>query len=255
LRSANHIASQFEEARNSFTLPEAIDFINPTASTTSTADENVITVDTTLPTSEASDSTFANLDADRDIGMKVSGVEHRPSDAASPQVDTASDDQTTEYALLDSLSQSFGAATPSADDPIDTNAQDEDPWTIIVPEQLETPPNSVIDSQREMADDNELLGAVPETQTPQEDQTEVSADDHSHSVDGSHTARLAYTKHNYPLHAYMEKLNVFLMKLDVVESYGSQHVRERRKEVARSIEKEAERIEALVRDIWRRHSQ
>ena len=211
-------------------------------------------MDITLPTSEASDSTFTNLDADRDVGMKASGVEHGPEDPASRQVETTSDDQTTEYELLDSLSQSPAL---SAGDPVDTNAQDEDPWTIIVPEQLETPSNSVTDSQREVAtDDNESLGAVPETQTPQaslEDQTEVSVDDHS--ADDSHTARLAYTKHNYPLHAYMEKLNVFLMKLDVVESHGSQQVRERRKEVARSIEKEAERIEALVRDIWRRHSQ
>ena len=254
LRSANHIASQFEEVRNSFTLPEAIDFINPTVSTTPTADESVITVDTTLPTSETSDSTFVNLDADRDVEVKVSGVEHGSSDATSPLVETSSDDQTTEYELLDSLPQSPAATTPSAGDPIDTNAQDEDPWTIIVPEQIETSPNSVDDSQPEMAmDDNESLGAVPETQTVLDDQTEVSADDHS--ADTSRTARLAYTKHNYPVHAYMEKLNVLLTKLDVVESHGSQKVRERRKEVARSIEKEAERIEALVRDIWRRHSQ
>ncbi|KAM6500165.1 hypothetical protein JOM56_003179 [Amanita muscaria] len=68
------------------------------------------------------------------------------------------------------------------------------------------------------------------------------------------SAAVAYTKQNYPLHAYMEMLYVLLMKLDGVESHGSQKVRDRRKEVTRNIEREAERVEALVRDVWRRYS-
>jgi hypothetical protein len=70
----------------------------------------------------------------------------------------------------------------------------------------------------------------------------------------SRSAQLAYTKQNYSLHAYMEMLYVLLMKLDGVESHGSQKVRDRRKEVTRNIEREAERVEALVRDVWRRYS-
>ncbi|KIL65115.1 hypothetical protein M378DRAFT_162364 [Amanita muscaria Koide BX008] len=59
--------------------------------------------------------------------------------------------------------------------------------------------------------------------------------------------QLAYTKRNYPVRAYTEKLNVLLMKLDSVQSYGSRKVRERRKEVAQMIEKEAARIENVER--------
>ena len=47
---------------------------------------------------------------------------------------------------------------------------------------------------------------------------------------------------------------MLLMKLDGVKSHGSQKVRDRRKEVMRNIEREAERVEALVRDVWRRYS-
>ena len=70
----------------------------------------------------------------------------------------------------------------------------------------------------------------------------------------SRSAQLSYTKQNYPLHSYMEMLYVLLMKLDSVESHGSQEVRDRRKEVTRNIEWAAERVEALVRDVWRRYS-
>jgi len=71
-------------------------------------------------------------------------------------------------------------------------------------------------------------------------------------ADNAPTAQLAYTKLNYPLHGYAEKLSVLLLKLDGVESFGSKQVRERRKEVAKAIEREATRVEDVWQDAWKR---
>jgi hypothetical protein len=81
LRSANHIASQFEEARNGFTLPEAIDFINPSTSSTN---DNVITIDTT----SLGANNYIKVDVDPElVEAKASDDEHDPSDAALPWIE------------------------------------------------------------------------------------------------------------------------------------------------------------------------
>ncbi|KAH8813659.1 hypothetical protein DL96DRAFT_1715974 [Flagelloscypha sp. PMI_526] len=66
----------------------------------------------------------------------------------------------------------------------------------------------------------------------------------------SSTAKLAYTKNNAPLHAHVEALSRLLVKLDEVDSCGLKSIRERRKAVVRSIEDEAESLEARWRGVW-----
>ena len=233
LRITNDIASQFEGARNSFSLPEVIDFIDPTSA--SSVDGNVVTVDTALPISEASAGAPSKFDDDWDVVTKTSN------------------DQITEDGSPDSMPQSSKVVTPSEGGQIDIRIPDEEPWVALDPEQSETSSSSVTDSEvDEDANDEESLNSTPAAEAGK---TVVGADIAVGDLDvKDNTARLAYTKQNYPIHVYMEKLNVLLVKLDGVESHGSKEVRDRRKQVARSIEMEAERIEKLVQDIWRTYT-
>lgn len=68
----------------------------------------------------------------------------------------------------------------------------------------------------------------------------------------SRRPQLAYTSQNAPVHAYLEELNRLLSALDAVESGGDKEVRERRKGVVREVEAEAERVEAVVGEVWSR---
>ncbi|KAJ7079975.1 hypothetical protein B0H15DRAFT_804231 [Mycena belliarum] len=72
---------------------------------------------------------------------------------------------------------------------------------------------------------------------------------------GTSTAKLAYTPANAPLHAYAEHLSRLLVALDAVESRGARAVRARRRGLARAVEGEAERVEALWRGVWAAHQQ
>lgn len=63
--------------------------------------------------------------------------------------------------------------------------------------------------------------------------------------------KLAYTPTNAPLHAYYEELSRILTKLDGVQSGGHEEVRTKRRELARRVEREAERIEKLRGLVWR----
>ena len=74
------------------------------------------------------------------------------------------------------------------------------------------------------------------------------------SVEEGRTRRpqLAYTSQNAPVHAYLEELNRLLSALDAVESGGDREVRERRKGIVREVEAEAERVEAVVGEVWSR---
>ncbi|KAI0327368.1 hypothetical protein GY45DRAFT_1257152, partial [Cubamyces sp. BRFM 1775] len=58
-----------------------------------------------------------------------------------------------------------------------------------------------------------------------------------------HVPKLAYTPTNASLHAYEEELNRILSALDAVESRGDAGVRAARRELARMVEREAERVE------------
>lgn len=62
--------------------------------------------------------------------------------------------------------------------------------------------------------------------------------------------KLAYTPANAPLHAYEEELNRILSALDAVESRGDQGVRAARRELARAVEREAERVERWRAVVW-----
>lgn len=64
-------------------------------------------------------------------------------------------------------------------------------------------------------------------------------------------AKLSYVPTNAPVHAYEEELNRILTKLDGVQSGGDETVRNRRRELARKVEREAERIEKVKVLVWR----
>ncbi|KAI0776745.1 hypothetical protein BD413DRAFT_446705, partial [Trametes elegans] len=59
----------------------------------------------------------------------------------------------------------------------------------------------------------------------------------------AHVPKLAYTPTNAPIHAYEEELSRILSALDAVESRGDAGVRAARRELARMVEREAERVE------------
>ncbi|KAH9920870.1 uncharacterized protein BXZ73DRAFT_80064 [Epithele typhae] len=63
--------------------------------------------------------------------------------------------------------------------------------------------------------------------------------------------RLAYSPTNAPLHAYEEELNRLLTALDAVESRGDHGVRAARRELARAVEQEAERVERWRGIVWK----
>ncbi|KAL6302623.1 hypothetical protein BKA93DRAFT_392435 [Sparassis latifolia] len=62
--------------------------------------------------------------------------------------------------------------------------------------------------------------------------------------------RLAYTSTNGAIHSYQEELNRILASLDTVESGGDIGVRESRRDLARSVEQEAERVERWIGEVW-----
>ena len=65
------------------------------------------------------------------------------------------------------------------------------------------------------------------------------------------TPKLAYSPTNAPLHAYEEELNRILGALDAVESNGDMGVRSARRELARAVEREAEKVERWRGVVWR----
>lgn len=66
----------------------------------------------------------------------------------------------------------------------------------------------------------------------------------------AHVPKLAYTPTNAPLHAYEEELSRILSALDAVESRGDAGVRAARRELARMVEWEAERVERWRGAVW-----
>ena len=64
-------------------------------------------------------------------------------------------------------------------------------------------------------------------------------------------AQLAFTPTNAPVRGYEEELSRILTKLDGVQSGGDERVRSRRRELARKVEREAERIEKVKVLVWR----
>ncbi|EIN05927.1 hypothetical protein PUNSTDRAFT_127808 [Punctularia strigosozonata HHB-11173 SS5] len=73
----------------------------------------------------------------------------------------------------------------------------------------------------------------------------------SGETETENTPRLAYTHNNTPLHAYAEQLNRLLISLDTVESGGDKAVRERRKEMVRKVEAEAENLDRWRKQVWK----
>ncbi|KAI0742852.1 hypothetical protein C8Q80DRAFT_1191073 [Daedaleopsis nitida] len=67
--------------------------------------------------------------------------------------------------------------------------------------------------------------------------------------------KLAYTPTNAALHGYEEELNRILSALDAVESRGDLGVRMVRRELARTVESEAERVERWRAVVWNRWTQ
>ncbi|THG98844.1 hypothetical protein EW026_g3399, partial [Hermanssonia centrifuga] len=63
--------------------------------------------------------------------------------------------------------------------------------------------------------------------------------------------KLAYTPTNTPVHMYEEQLSRILTRLDDVQSGGDKEVRRKRRELARKVETEAERIEWVKMEVWK----
>ncbi|KAI0791001.1 hypothetical protein C8Q75DRAFT_732618 [Abortiporus biennis] len=66
---------------------------------------------------------------------------------------------------------------------------------------------------------------------------------------------LTYSAMNVPVHQYDESLNQLLTKLDAVESGGDREIREKRRALARQVEKEAERVERWKVAVWKAHEE
>ncbi|KAI8996253.1 hypothetical protein BD414DRAFT_477264 [Trametes punicea] len=66
--------------------------------------------------------------------------------------------------------------------------------------------------------------------------------------DSDEPGALAYTANNKPLHAYEHALNGLLTRLDAVESNGDLHVRGRRKEVVKEVERALQAMERRVEE-------
>ncbi|GBE86946.1 hypothetical protein SCP_1001900 [Sparassis crispa] len=82
------------------------------------------------------------------------------------------------------------------------------------------------------------------------DFTQLSpADSNSESTkDFGSTNGLAYTANNSPIHTYEHSLNVLLTRLDAVESRGDLHVRGRRKEIVKEVERALREMERKVEE-------
>ena len=62
--------------------------------------------------------------------------------------------------------------------------------------------------------------------------------------------RLAFNSNNKVVHEYIENLNRLLVKLDRVESGGDASVRERRKQMIKDVEAEAQRMDRWIAAVW-----
>ncbi|CDO68784.1 hypothetical protein BN946_scf184989.g50 [Trametes cinnabarina] len=76
-----------------------------------------------------------------------------------------------------------------------------------------------------------------------------AADEHDHDP-FKHVPKLAYTPTNAALHGYEEELNRILSALDAIESRGDAGVRAARRELARMVEREAERVDRWRGVVW-----
>ena len=63
--------------------------------------------------------------------------------------------------------------------------------------------------------------------------------------------RLAFTSNNKVVLEYIENLNRLVDKLDRIESGGHDSVRERRKQMIRNVEAEAQRMDRWIAAVWK----
>ena len=73
----------------------------------------------------------------------------------------------------------------------------------------------------------------------------------SSDSEGSATTRLAYTSHNHPVRFYEQALGGLMAQLDVVESFGNEELRSRRREVVERVERALEELEREVEGRWK----
>ncbi|EDR09653.1 uncharacterized protein LACBIDRAFT_318938 [Laccaria bicolor S238N-H82] len=86
---------------------------------------------------------------------------------------------------------------------------------------------------------------------PIEQSSSGTQNDVSSESDGDSDVRLAYTARNHALHAYTDSMDKLLMKLDGVESWGDANVRKRRRDIVKTIEKEASSVERKWMNAWK----
>lgn len=117
---------------------------------------------------------------------------------------------------------------------------------FVRPEVLDFVPPNVTDSDAPVVSVPTATSAV-DVDMDEEKEWDDEEEERSRGQD----AKLAFTHPNASLHAYAESLLRLLNKLDAVESGGDRKVRERRREVVRRIESEAEGVERWWRGVWR----
>jgi hypothetical protein len=104
--------------------------------------------------------------------------------------------------------------------------------------------------------DNFVYPTVIDFQKPgsQEIISVRARDDDGHVGDESvPEGKLAYTRANEGLHAYMHGMEKLLGKLDCVDSWNETSVRRKRRGVIGEIEEEASRLEGYRQRVWREY--
>jgi hypothetical protein len=103
----------------------------------------------------------------------------------------------------------------------------------------------VIDFQMPRSEEGHISVHIPSDV----EEVEVGEGEASVEVDEPHP-KLAHTSGNYPIHSYMEEMEKLLMRLDEIESWGDEGVREKRRAVAREIGKESAKLERYWKQVW-----
>lgn len=79
----------------------------------------------------------------------------------------------------------------------------------------------------------------------------LTSDSHASDSETSATSHLAFTSRNHPVRFYEQALSSLLSQLDLVDSFGNDDLRLKRKQVVDRVEKALEELESEVEGRWR----
>ena len=109
----------------------------------------------------------------------------------------------------------------------------------------------VIDFQKPGSEEGHI--SVPATRLASQvaDVDEVAEEERADSMEVDESLpKLAYTTVNYPVHSYVDATERLLMRLDGVDSWGDEDVREKRRSVVREIGGEVAKLERYWKQVW-----